>query len=149
MEEQQIETIEKETKRIYPLVSDRYKVVIVDTVVIIALASVYSIVLDSIGNVPDWVKQVCLASCFLYEPLAISFFGGTVGHWSGKLRVTREKDETSKLPVLLSLLRTTLKYILGIIALFTISAENRGRAIHDEAVGSIVLFTEEKHKQEE
>ncbi|MGB0849837.1 MAG: RDD family protein [Bacteroidia bacterium] len=148
MEEQQIESIEKVTNRVYPLVSDRYKVVLVDAIVVIVMISVYSIVLDSIGVTSDLVKKVCFASLFLYEPLAVAFFGGTVGHWSGKLKVVKESDETSKISLMHSLLRTLTKHVLGIISIFTITAENRGKAIHDEAAGSLVLFTDEKNRVE-
>ncbi len=132
--------------RIYPLVSDRYKVVLVDAIVLIFIAIGFSYVLDSMGNVPEWVKIMFLSLCFLYEPLSISFFKGTVGHWLGNLKVVKNQDEHSKMPVWQSLLRTVVKYILGIYSLFTISTKNRGRAVHDMATGSIVLFTDEEKR---
>ena len=144
MESQETVDLEQtETSRIYPLVSERYKVVLVDTVVLIILAIVYSVVLDAMGDVPGWLRIACFASVFLYEPIAIAFFRGTVGHWMGDLKVVKESDEHSKIPIWLTLLRIIVKYLLGIISLFSISTENKGQAIHDMVSGSIVLFKDE------
>lgn len=132
-----------EEERKYPLISDRYKVVFIDGMVVIGLMVTYSIIIGSLENqTPAWVRVALYSSLFLYEPFCLAFFGKTVGHWSGKLKVVREQNENRNISIFVAIVRALVKYLLGFISLFSITAENRGRAIHDMAAGSIVLFEE-------
>ena len=137
------ETVEHENERKIPLVSDRYKVVFLDSVVVIGLMVLYSLIIGKLDNqIPVWVRVFLYSTLFLYEPLCLALFGKTLGHWSGNLRVVKEKDESKNISFLAAMIRAIMKYLLGIISLFTIAPENKGRAIHDMAAGSIVLFEE-------
>lgn len=85
-------------------------------------------------------------SVLLYEPLFVALFVAIIGHMSGGLKVRRESNRDKKINFFAATFRFFMKVTLGIIALFTITKENKGRAIHDMASGSIVLFSQEKYE---
>ena len=72
-------------------------------------------------------------SVFLYEPLFVALLGASIGHMSGGLKVRRESNRDKKINFVAAIFRFFVKVTLGIIALFTITKENKGRAIHDMA----------------
>ncbi len=128
----------------YALVSDRYKAVFVDGMVMILLAFIFSVILDQFTNVPEEVDMVLyVLAFFLYEPICVSTFGASVGHYSGNMKVVRESDESRKLNFFMAVIRYALKVVLGIISLFTVTKQNKGQAIHDMAAQSVVIFNEE------
>jgi uncharacterized RDD family membrane protein YckC len=128
---------------VYPLISDRYKAVFIDAMVIIGFWILFSYLFSAIGSVHENVKMAAyIFSVALYEPLCISLFGATLGHYSGGMMVRKENDLTKKVNIFAALLRYVIKATLGIISLLTINKENKGRGLHDMVSGSIVLFTE-------
>ena len=66
---------------------------------------------------------------------------------SGGLKVRRESNRDKRINFFAAIFRFFVKVILEIIALFTITKENKGQAIHDTAGGSIVLFRQEKYEE--
>jgi len=129
-------------EQVYPLVSDRYKAVFIDGMVIIMLWVCFSFLFSAIGGVPEYVKMgAYIFSVALYDPLCISIFGATLGHYSGDMKVVRESDPARKINIFAALLRYVVKFALGIISILAITKQNKGRALHDMAAGSIVVFT--------
>lgn len=143
-----IRRIKNTEKLIYPLVSDRYKAAFIDAFVMIGFWFAFTILFSSLENLPQEVRIAAYVfSVFLYEPLFVALFGASIGHMSGGLKVRRESNRDKKIYFFAAIFRFFVKVILGIIALFTITKENKGRAIHDMASGSIVLFSQEKYEE--
>ncbi|MDA8886749.1 RDD family protein [Bacteroidia bacterium] len=131
----------------YPLVSDRYKAAFIDGIVMIGCWFLFSMIFSAFDHVSESIKiGAYIFSVFLYEPLFVSLFGGSIGHLSGNMHVVRESDHSRKINIFAALVRFAVKLLLGIISLFSISKENKGRAIHDKAVRSIVLFKDQENK---
>lgn len=82
-------------------------------------------------------------NCILYEPICLVTLGGTLGHLSGGMKVVKEKDHSRKINIFQALARIIIKVILGLISLFIVNTANKGRATHDMAVKSMVVFKEE------
>jgi len=70
----------------------------------------------------------------------VTFFGGTVGHKIVGLKVKRESDSDKNLNVIAAILRVLMKALLGWISLLTVTSDDKKRAMHDSATGSIVLY---------
>lgn len=128
-------------QQIYPGVFVRVKAVFVDTVVIILLMFGVSQLFELFPNVPDFVRLAAFIFIFmLYDPLFTSIFGGTIGHMVMGIRVCEEKDTSAKIFFPLAVARFVIKASLGWISLLTVSGNKKGKAIHDMAVKSIVIF---------
>jgi len=139
-----LETLDKDLT-VYPLVSDRYKSAFIDGMVMIGFWFLFSMIFSSIGNVSEYVKMAAyIFSVGFYDPICISLFGATIGHYSGGMKVVREHDPSKKPNFFIAVLRFAIKILLGIISLFTITKKNKGQAIHDMASGTLVLFTDPK-----
>ena len=90
-------------------------------------------------NVPNEVKVGCVVLILLYEPLFISFYGGTIGHFYSKLAITDATDTTKKLALWRAVLRYLVKLTLGWISLLTVTTNTRKQALHDLFAQSLVL----------
>jgi uncharacterized RDD family membrane protein YckC len=125
----------------FPNLLTRVKALMIDVIVILIIFSISSIVIDKIGEIPDWIRGLILIFClYLYEPLFISLFGGTIGHNVLKVNVRKIGSPDKKLNILQASLRFITKYLLGWLSFLTITGNKRKRAIHDMASGSIVLY---------
>ncbi len=126
---------------IYPNLLTRVKALFVDFIVILIIFSITSLVIGKIGGAPNWVRGFILVfSLYLYEPVLISSFGGTVGHHLVKIRIKRMSNPDKKLNIFQASLRFIVKYLLGVISFLTITGNKKKRAIHDMASGSIVTY---------
>ena len=113
-----------------------------DSFVCVILVLLLSYSLSFFESVPDEVRIIGYVCIFiLYDPLLTSLFGGTIGHMMLGLRVRRESDEQKNLSFPRALLRFLLKASLGVISLLTISNNEKGKAIHDYAARSVVMFS--------
>ena len=132
----------------YPGVADRVKAMVLDYLMIIAFLFVFTYAISIFEHVPDIVKKIAFIFIFfLYDPIFISLFGGTIGHFMIGLRVKREKNELKNILFPLAIIRYIVKVFLGWISLLTVSGNRKRKAIHDFLVGSVVLYkadTEEK-----
>jgi RDD family len=73
-----------------------------------------------------------------YEPVAVSFWGGTVGHRAKNLRVARAEDfRNVSFPV--ALIRWGFKGILGVWSLASIALSRKRQTLHDIATRSVVI----------
>jgi uncharacterized RDD family membrane protein YckC len=78
-----------------------------------------------------------LAALILYEPIMVTWFGGTLGHRLMNLKVV--DDHTGGNPGLIkSILRYLIKGILGVISFFSMSFARRHQALHDMLTRSTV-----------
>jgi hypothetical protein len=123
----------------YPLLGDRVQSTFIDTILIIILMFVFAAILDKFENVPDWVRMVLFIGVWgVYEPLCTTL-GFTVGNYIKNIRVRQVSDSTKRINIFQALIRYALKILLGWISFLTIHSNNERRAIHDFAVGSVMI----------
>ncbi len=124
----------------YAELIDRIKAAFSDMVVLVILMYAATTVLSSFEYVPIEARIAAFVGIFfIYEPLFISAFGGTIGHYVNGLRVKRSKDYSKNIIFPWAIVRYAAKIFLGIISLFTISSNFEGKAMHDMIVNSVVI----------
>ncbi len=124
----------------YGTLGDRVRALIFDMVVIAGLGVATALILDGLENVPDYVRGlIFILIFFLYDPIMISSFGGTIGHFSKDIRVRRESDNTKRLSLPMAIVRFAVKIVLGTISLLTVTGNVKSKAIHDSIAGSVVI----------
>lgn len=129
------------TDEIYPGLLNRIKALIADSVVIVILIFIISSVFSWFENVPDIARIIAFVFVFLlYDPICTSIFGGTIGHMIIGIRVKQDSDEQKNISFPLALVRYIVKAFLGSISLITVSGNQKGKAIHDLAVNSVVVY---------
>lgn len=123
----------------YPLLGDRVQSSFIDLILIIILMFVFASVLDRYENVPDWVRIVLFVGLWaVYEPVCTSL-GCTVGNYAKGIRVRQHESITKRINIFQALLRYVLKMGLGWLSFVTIHSNTERRAIHDFAVGSVMI----------
>ena len=124
----------------YASLSDRIKAFTIDQILLIVTMFITSELLSNFENVPTSLRILLFVSFFfLYEPICISFFKGTIGQQFINIKVEKDNDQGTAVNFFLVIIRTLLKYSLGWISLLTISSSAKKQAIHDSIVKSIVL----------
>jgi uncharacterized RDD family membrane protein YckC len=124
----------------YASLSDRVKALCMDQIVLIVTLFLTSEILAHFENVPTSLRIVLFISFFfLYEPICIAFFKGTIGQQFINIKVERAHEDGNAINFFLAILRMLLTYALGWISLWTISSSPKKQAIHDAVVKSIVL----------
>uniref|UniRef100_UPI003217AC54 RDD family protein n=1 Tax=uncultured Draconibacterium sp. TaxID=1573823 RepID=UPI003217AC54 len=125
----------------YPGVSIRVKAVVCDSIVLVLLMIGATNLFEIIGDVPDFARIIAFVFIFLlYDPLLTSTIGGTLGHMIFGIRVKREKNQDKNFLFPLAVVRYIIKALLGWVSLLTVSGNKKGKAIHDLAVRSIVIY---------
>ena len=123
----------------YPSLVERLQSTFIDTIIIIILMVCFSNVLDGFNNVPEWVRILLFAFLFvIYEPLFMTF-GCTIGNYIKGIRVRKHEDIHQKINIGQSIIRYPIKFALGWISFLTINSNQRRRAIHDLASGSVMI----------
>ena len=113
----------------------------VDVLIILIIFSTASVLMSSVEETPDWVRGlIFIFSIYLYEPIFITLFGGTIGHHLLKVSIRKVSAPNKKVNIFQASFRFLIKYLLGWISFLTITANQEKRAIHDIISGSIVLF---------
>lgn len=126
----------------YAKIIDRIKATISDSIILIIFTFIISYILSHFENVPENLKMIIFINTFIfYNPLFISFFGGTIGHMMFQICVKRELDTHKNIPFILAILRHITKSFLGIISLFIISSNEKKKAIHDYIAKSVVIYS--------
>ena len=123
----------------YHTLSDRVQSTFIDSVFIVILMFSFGSLLDKYAGAPDWVRMVLFISIFaVYEPLCTSL-GFTIGNYLKGIRVRSAADNAKRINVVQALLRYALKLALGWLSFVTIHSNQQKRAIHDLAVGSVMV----------
>lgn len=123
----------------YPSIRRRLLSYLVDLFFIICVFMLVGVVIDFAGEAPDWLRGFILVfMLFLYEPLFITIFGGTLGHQLFRMRVVDEKTYEN-LPFLLAVWRFVVKLFFGWLSFLTATFNSRRRAIHDLFAGSLMV----------
>jgi len=128
----------------YARLPDRVKAAVIDSIVIVAAMYLTSEIFALFEHVPNSIRiSAAILLSILYDPIFTSSFGGTIGHSKSKIEVKRESDTTKNISFPLALIRFLLKATLGWLSLLTVTGNEKRKAIHDLAVNSVVLETEE------
>jgi uncharacterized RDD family membrane protein YckC len=131
----------------YPLVVDRVKSVFADSLVIVAMMYLASYMFSFMTDVDDNMRIAALIVILMYDPIFVSLFGFTIGHYIMGLRVRKESNEQRKIIIPLAMLRFVLKTLLGWLSLITVTRDDKGQAIHDLFTGSVVIFAKPRTYQ--
>jgi len=123
----------------YPLLTDRMQSTFIDTIFLVVLMFIASVIIERFHNVPDWVRIVIFFGIWgIYEPLCTSL-GFTLGNYIKGLRVRRLSDTSKHINFLQAFGRYILKLALGWISFLTIHSNAERQAIHDMFAGSVVI----------
>lgn len=122
----------------------RIKSMLIDSVIIIFLMFIMSLILNFLSIESGNIRGIALLIVILYEPILVTF-GGTIGQRTMGLRVVKSKDfknnnEKRNINPFNSIFRYISKLLLGWISLLTIHSDNYGQAIHDKIGQSIMTF---------
>ena len=125
---------------IYARLQSRIKAAVIDGIVLMALMYCTSELLNSIENVNPSVRMYLFILYFvLYEPLLVSIFGNTLGHYYSDIQVRQDNDHNKKISFFSALIRFIIKSLLGWLSLLTITGSEKHQAIHDSLVKSVVI----------
>lgn len=127
----------------YPLLAERFKAMLVDAFLILFAMVLVSLLFSVFENAPGFVRgAVFILLIFLYDPLFVSFGGGTIGHRAMGLKVKSHSDRNRNVFLPLAILRFIVRWFLGWISFVTMISDKEKRAIHDLLCNSIVLYRE-------
>ncbi|MFI1743139.1 RDD family protein [Thalassobellus sediminis] len=123
----------------YARLSTRVKAAVIDSIVLITLMYSATEIFNAFETVSNTVRiSVFIFLFLLYEPILVSIFGATIGHFFNDIVVKKEKDETKNINFPIAIVRFILKAALGWLSLLTIHGDKKGQAIHDSFAKSIV-----------
>lgn len=123
----------------YPLLGDRVQSTFIDLLSMMILMIIFSSILDKYKNAPDWVTIVLFVGIWaVYEP-ACTAIGCTPGNYIKRIRVRQHGDVSRRINFFQALLRYIVKIVLGWVSFLTIHSNKERRALHDLAVGSVVI----------
>ena len=122
----------------YPTILRRYLATLIDGAFIIFIFITSSYILQQDNKIVLILRiGITVTIYFIYEPICTSKFA-TLGQWIMKIRV-RKLPNLEKISIISAYIRIFIKIFLGLISFFTIPITKGRRAIHDFAVGSIVI----------
>ena len=125
------------------VLTDRVKAAVIDSIILIALMYGATELFLLFDTVSDTIRMgVFIIVFFLYDPILTSSFGGTIGHSKAGIMVKSEEDNSKNISFPFALVRFLVKLGLGWISLLTVTGNEKRKALHDMAVGSIVLKTD-------
>jgi len=128
-------------QKTYVRITDRVKAAVADALVLMIFMLIATDILGLFDKVPDLTREmIFIFVFFLYDPIFVSVFGGTIGHMIFGIGVRRENDTTKKIIFPLAVIRFFVKLFLGWLSLLTISTNKKGKTIHDLLVKSIVIY---------
>ncbi|MFY0599914.1 MAG: RDD family protein [Cyclobacteriaceae bacterium] len=126
----------------YPGLVERIKAIVIDWIVILIFMALATFLFSKFESVSDNARKIAFVFIFfLYEPIFISLFGGTLGHKMNGLAVKRSKNSEKNILLPLAIIRFTIKSFLGLVSLFTVMGNSKKQAIHDLMVGSVVVYS--------
>lgn len=127
----------------YPSVLDRIKSSTIDTLLLIACIYLFSDILNSYQNIPNWVRATLFILILMYEPICTAF-GATLGNHKMNIRVRKVSNENEKISIFQAIIRFFFKIVLGWLSFITVFSNPKSRTLHDVICGSIVVKVDEK-----
>ena len=127
------------TTPLYARFFRRFRGILVDWIV--AMVAIFGAVFvaSAVGNdgFSRTLGLAVVAALLLYEPVLVSFTGGTLGHHFANLRVVDEQS-AGNVSFLKACARVVLKGLLGWYSFVIMAATRRNQAIHDLLTRSTV-----------
>lgn len=122
----------------YPSLLRRYFSSFLDGLVILSVLILSAYIFDSETQMAINIRVgLILFMFFVYEPIFTAYFC-TLGQQVTGIRV-RTLHGKANISLIQAYIRIVLKLFLGLISFFTIPFSRNKRAIHDMAVGSLVI----------
>ena len=107
----------------YAPISTRIKAVIIDSIAIIVLMYAAAEVFNLFESIPNYIRISIFVGLFIvYEPLLVSIFGATLGHFFNDIVVKQEANENKNINFPLALIRFITKSLLGWVSLLTVNS---------------------------
>jgi len=126
----------------YPTILRRYFSTFIDGLFIIGMLVLCAYVLDAENSTATNARVgVILFMFFIYEPIFTAYFC-TLGQKITGIRI-RRLSTGNRISIIQAYLRIVVKILFGIFSFFTIPFTKNKRAIHDFAVGSLVIYENE------
>ena len=123
----------------YPSILRRYFSTLIDGLFIVGMLILWSYILDNDNSAVQKIRiGIILFMFFVYEPIFTTYFC-TLGQKITGIRI-RKFSTRSRISLIQAYLRIIVKIFLGIFSFFTIPFTKNKRAIHDFAVGSLVIY---------
>lgn len=124
----------------YARISTRVKAAILDGIILIVLMYSTTEIFNLFDSIPNSARIIAFVSIFLlYEPILLSIFGATIGHFFNDIVVKQISNENKNITLPIAIIRFLLKTTLGWLSLLTISTSKKGQAIHDYVSKSVVI----------
>jgi hypothetical protein len=124
---------------LYARFSRRLRGIVVDWIIAMIVIFGAVFVASATAN-DDFSRALGLAvivALLLYEPLLVSFTGGTIGHYSTNLRVVDDRSG-GNVSFLKACARVVIKAVLGWYSFVILAATRRNQAVHDLLTRSTV-----------
>ena len=117
----------------------RLRALYIDAIIImvVAFGVLFVAVMLRSDNIARVLGFTIVMGWLLYEPLLVSFAGGTIGHRRSNLRVVDDRTQ-GNVGLLKSFARTIVKAALGWVSFITMLTTRRSQAMHDLLTRSTV-----------
>jgi uncharacterized RDD family membrane protein YckC len=122
----------------------RLRALYIDAIImmVVAFAVLFVAVTLRSDNIARVLGFTLVVSWLLYEPLLVSFAGGTIGHRRTNLRVVDDRTQ-GNVSLLKAIARSLVKAALGWVSFFTMLTTRRSQAIHDLLTRSTVQIRDQ------
>lgn len=125
---------------VYATLQSRIMAAVIDGIILIVLMYSTTEILKYFDEVPSSLRMYLFILFFvLYEPILVSLFGSTAGHYYSDIKVKQANHVNKNVIFPLALVRFILKYFLGWLSLLTVTSTEKRQAIHDKVVNSVVI----------
>ena len=117
----------------------RFRGIVLDWIIVTAVTfgAIFAAITIGNDNFSRLLGFLVVAALLLYEPVLVSFAGGTFGHYFSNLRVVDERSG-GNVSFLKTCARVIIKGVLGWYSFVILAATRRNQAIHDLATRSTV-----------
>lgn len=133
---------------VYPRLIKRVQAYLIDTFIIVFLLVGLFLLVTTIAIEPFWLRiAIVIVPFLIFEPILVSYTGGTVGHHLLKLKV-QNASNIKNMNIVLAFLRYILKNLLGTISLLFVLTTRKHQAIHDFLSNSIVVYKDARRVPE-
>jgi uncharacterized RDD family membrane protein YckC len=123
----------------FPSLRRRFLGLTIDTFVIVLAFLMAGQLIELVGGVPGYVRgAILIFMFFMYDPIFVSFLGGTIGHKLLRMKIVDVKTK-GNIALHRAVIRFFVKGLLGVISFIAVSFNPSKRAIHDLWSNSIVV----------
>lgn len=127
-----------------PTLIVRFKSIFIDSLVVVILMYIATLILESIGTDSALLRFSAFALVVLYEPICISI-NRTIGQAMMGIRVKdfealSKEGVSQNISFFMSLVRFILKVALGWISFLSMHSDPYSRTLHDKAVNSVMTL---------